>query len=116
MPKLPDFRLESHFSRWEFNAKHHITASDAESISMHELLTMVSPEERDAFDSLWLGFTETFGAPDLREAIAGAYLLQSPSCIPCFAEASEGIFAANNVILDTDSHAMDAHIMRNGVG
>ena len=116
MPTLPDFQLETHFSRWEFKATHHMTASDAESISMHELLAMASPEERDAFDSLWLGFIETFGAPDLRGAIAGAYLLQSPSGVLCFAGASERIFAANNVILDTDSHAMDAHIMRNGVG
>ena len=74
MPTLPDFRLETHFSKWEFKAKHHMTASDAESISMRELLAMASPEEREAFDSLWLGYTETFGAPDLREAIAGTYL------------------------------------------
>ena len=106
MPTLPDFRLETHFSRWEFKAKHHMTASDAESVSMRELLAMASPEERDAFDGLWLGYTETFGAPDLREAIAGTYLRQSPSDILCFAGASEGIFAANNVILDADSHAI----------
>ena len=106
MPTLPDFRLETHFSRWEFKAKHHLTASDAESISMRELLAMASPEDREAFDSLWLGYTETFGAPDLREAIAGTYLRQSPSDILCFAGASEGIFAANNVILDVDSHAI----------
>ena len=73
---------------------------------MRELLAMASPEEREAFDSLWLGYTETFGAPDLREAIAGTYLRQSPSDILCFAGASEGIFAANNVILDSDSHAI----------
>ncbi len=106
MPTLPDFQLETHFSRWEFKAKHHMTASDAESVSMRELLAMASPEEREAFDSLWLGYTETFGAPDLREAIAGTYLRQSPSDILCFAGASEGIFAANNVILDSDSHAI----------
>lgn len=106
MPTLPDFRLETHFSKWEFKAKHHMTASDAESISMRELLAMAPPEEREAFDSLWLGYTETFGAPDLREAIAGTYLRQSPSDILCFAGASEGIFAANNVILDSDSHAI----------
>lgn len=106
MPILPDFRLETHFSRWEFKARHHMTASDAESISMRELLAMASPEEREAFDCLWLGYTETFGAHDLREAIAGTYLRQSPSDILCFAGASEGIFAANNVILDAGSHAI----------
>ena len=78
MPTLPDFRLETHFSKWEFKATHHMTASDAESISMRDLLAMASPEEREAFENLWLGYTETFGALDLREAIAGMHLRQSP--------------------------------------
>lgn len=106
MPQLPDFRLETHFSKWEFKARHHMTASDAESLSMRELLDMASPQDREAFDGLWLGYTETFGAPDLRDAIAATYASQKPRDILCFAGASEGIFAANNVILDHDSHAI----------
>ncbi|MEO1162098.1 MAG: aminotransferase, partial [Pseudomonadota bacterium] len=70
MTTLPDFKLETHFSKWEFHAKYHMTASDAESISMRELLAMATPAEREEFDNLWLGYTETFGAPDLRETIA----------------------------------------------
>jgi len=106
MPALPDFRLETHFSKWEFKARYHMTASDAESLSMRELLSMASPEDREAFESLWLGYTETFGAPDLREAIAGTYAAQTASNVLCFAGASEGIFAANTVLLDKDSHAI----------
>jgi len=106
MTTLPDFKLETHFSRWEFQARHHMTASDAESISMRELLAMATPEERDEFDNLWLGYTETFGAPDLREAIASTFLNRNAQEILCFAGASEGIFAANSVILDKDSHAI----------
>jgi hypothetical protein len=41
---LPDFRLETHFSKWEFEARYHMTASDAESMSMRELLAMATPE------------------------------------------------------------------------
>ena len=106
MPSLPDFRLETHFSRWEFKARFHMTASDAESISLGELLSMATAEEREELDSLWLGYTETYGAPDLREAIAATYKTRSADEILCFAGASEGIFAANNVILDKDSHAI----------
>ncbi len=106
MPTLPDFRLETHFSKWEFKARYHMTASDAEAMSMRDLLAMATPEEREAFEGMWLGYTETFGAPDLREAIAGTYAKQSASDILCFAGASEGIFAANQVILDKDSHAI----------
>lgn len=106
MTTLPDFRLETHFSKWEFKARYHMTASDAQSMSMQDLLSMATAEERDAFETMWLGYTETFGAPDLRDAIAAIFNNQKASDILCFAGASEGIFAANNVILDKDSHAI----------
>ena len=106
MPTLPDFRLETHFSKWEFKARYHMTASDAQAMSMRDLLAMATPAEREGFENMWLGYTETFGAPDLRDAIAATYTNQSASDILCFAGASEGIFAANQVILDADSHAI----------
>ncbi len=106
MTALPDFRLETHFSRWEFKARYHMTASDAESMSMQTLLAMATEQERDAYESMWLGYTETFGARELREAIAATFKYQKASDILCFAGASEGIFAANNVILDRNSHAI----------
>ena len=103
---LPDFRLETHFSKWEFKARYHMTASDAESMSMRDLLALATPEEREEFEGLWLGYTETFGAPDLREVIASTYQQRSAQDVLCFAGASEGIFAANAVLLDKDSHAI----------
>ncbi|MEM8486781.1 MAG: aminotransferase class I/II-fold pyridoxal phosphate-dependent enzyme [Bacteroidota bacterium] len=103
---LPDFRLETHFSKWEFKAKYHMTASDAESLSIRDLLAMATPEEREAFEGLWLSYTETFGARNLRETIASLYSTRSADEILCFAGASEGIFAANSVLLDKDSHAI----------
>lgn len=106
MTTFPDFRLETHFSKWEFKARYHMTASDAESISLRELLAMATPEEREEFDGMWLGYTETFGAPDLRATISSMYTNREASDILCFAGASEGIFAANSVILDKDSHAI----------
>ncbi len=106
MTTLPDFRLETHFSKWEFKAKYHMTASDAESISLRDLLAMATPDQREAFEGMWLGYTETWGAPDLRETIATTYTGQSAANILCFAGASEGIFAANTVLLDKDSHAI----------
>ena len=106
MRALSEFKLETYFSKWEFKAKYHMTASDAESMSMRELLAMASAEEREEFEGLWLGYTETFGAPDLREAIAGLYQNHSLKNVLCFAGASEGIFAANRVLLNSDSHAI----------
>lgn len=106
MTTLPDFRLETHFSKWEFKARYHLTASDAQSLSLRDLLALATQEEREQFEGLWLGYTETFGAPDLRAAIASMYATRAAEDILCFAGASEGIFAANTVLLDKDSHAI----------
>lgn len=106
MTTLPDFKLETHFAKWEFKARYHMTASDAESISLRELLAMASDEDREAFEGMWLGYTETWGAPDLRQVISETYANQTENNVLCFAGASEGIFAANSVVLDKDSHAI----------
>ncbi|MDH6233121.1 aspartate/methionine/tyrosine aminotransferase [Mesorhizobium soli] len=106
MPSLPDFKLETHFSRWEFKARHHLTASDAQSLSLKELLAMATEAERGAFENLWLGYTETHGAPELREAIAETYQRQSAKNILCFAGAEEGIYIANHVLLEKTDHAI----------
>ena len=106
MPTLPDFRLETHFAKWEFSARYHMTASDAESMSLPELLALASDKDRAAFETMWLGYTETFGAPELRETVAATYAAQRAENILCFAGASEGIFAANTVLLEKDSHAI----------
>jgi aspartate/methionine/tyrosine aminotransferase len=106
MTALPDFKLERHFSRWEFTARYNLAASDAQSMSLRELLDLVAPAEREAFDRSWLGYTETFGAPDLREAIAATYEKQQAGNILCFAGAEEGLFAAMQALLDRDSHAI----------
>ncbi len=106
MKSLPDFKLETYFSKWEFKAQYHMTASDAESMSLSNILAMATPEERAEFENLWLGYTETFGAPDLRATIAEMYQQQVAENILCFAGASEGIFAANRVLLGPESHAI----------
>lgn len=106
MSLLPDFRLETHFSKWEFKAKYHLTASDAESLALPDLLAMADDNDRQAYETMWLGYTETFGDPYLRQVIADSYEMQKQENILCFAGASEGIYAANQVLLDAHSHAI----------
>ena len=55
------FELKSFFSEWEFKAKHHMTASDVESLSLSTLLQMTDDTSQVQFDDLWLGYTETLG-------------------------------------------------------
>jgi aspartate/methionine/tyrosine aminotransferase len=106
MSVLADFALETYFSKWEFTARYHLTASDAQSLSLRELLSMAGPEDTEAFNALWLGYTETFGAPSLRHEIASTYSNQSADNILCFAGAEEGIFIAMHALLGNGDHAI----------
>ncbi|WP_433272210.1 aminotransferase class I/II-fold pyridoxal phosphate-dependent enzyme [Pseudonocardia xinjiangensis] len=106
MTLLPDFRLETYFSRWEFTARHHLTASDAQTMTMAELLAMADDADRAAWDTLSLGYTETFGDPALRQAIAGMYTHAEADDVICFAGAEEGLYLAMHALLGPDDHAV----------
>jgi hypothetical protein len=83
MPTLPDFRLETYFARWEFSARYHLTASDAQTLPMFELLAMADDDGRERWESLALGYTETRGLPALREAIAATYSAAQADDVLC---------------------------------
>ena len=102
---MRNFELETYFSKWEFSARYHMTASDTESITIGELygLAGMSP---DSLLDLHLGYTETWGAPDLRQAISETYENMAPENILCFAGAEEGVYAAMRVLLTKDDHAI----------
>jgi aspartate/methionine/tyrosine aminotransferase len=103
---MRNFALEVFFSKWEFAARHHLTASDAQSMRVSDLLAMATPDDRARFDSLHLGYTETFGAAPLRSAIAATYDAIRPDQLLCFAGAEEGIYVAMRVLLGADDHAI----------
>ncbi|OBZ97128.1 aminotransferase [Pararhizobium polonicum] len=103
---MRDFVLETYMSKWEFTAKYNMTASDAESMRLPELLAMASDEDRTDFETLSLGYTETFGAPALRQEIAGTYDTVLPENLICFAGAEEAIYVAMKVLLTPDDHAI----------
>ena len=102
---LPDFRLERFFARWEFRAKYNLAGSDAESLSIEELLALGPLEASDQFRQLRLGYSETWGSPALRQAIAAQYGLRAEQVI-CFAGAEEGIFCAAHALLQPGDHAV----------
>ena len=103
---LPDFRLETYFSRWEFSARFNLAGSDVETMSMKSLLALAEPAEHDAWSTLRLGYTETFGSPPLRRAIAETYRDLDISRVLCFVGAQEGIFCAMHALLTPSDHAV----------
>ena len=52
MSRLPDFRLETYFSKWEFNTKYNLCASDSESLSFKELLEISREEDKSMLDKM----------------------------------------------------------------
>lgn len=103
---LPDFRLEVHFARWEFSARHHMTASDAQTMKMGDLLDLADDEDRRDWDRLALGYTETWGDPRLRTAIAATYQGLEAADVLCFAGAEEGLYCALAGLVGPGDHAV----------
>ena len=62
MSILPDFKLETYFSKWEFNTKFNLCASDTESIDLKYLLSICSDKEKELWDQMSFGYTETYGS------------------------------------------------------
>ena len=103
---MRDFALEVYFSKWEFVAKYNLTGSDAENMTLGELLSLASDADRAAFNSTSLAYTETWGAPALREEIARTYENVGARDVLCFAGAEEGIYTAMRVLLGPSDHAI----------
>jgi hypothetical protein len=106
MTQLPDFKLETYMSKWEFNSRYHMTASDVETLRLADLLDLAEADDRAAWDDLRLGYIETFGTPALRTAIATTYDTLAPDDILAFAGAEEGVFATMHAVLDKADHAI----------
>jgi aspartate/methionine/tyrosine aminotransferase len=103
---MRDFELEVYFSKWEFAAKYNLAGSDGENMTLAELLALASPLDRADFDTVSLGYTETFGAPALRAEIARTYDTVGPEHLLCFAGAEGAIYAAMRVLLHPGDHAI----------
>lgn len=103
---LPDFRLEVFFARWEFTARHHLTASDAQTLTVAELLALATDEQREAFERLPLGYTPTWGSPIVLEAVAGTYETLGPEHVLTFAGAEEAMFWALQELVGPGDHAV----------
>lgn len=98
---LPEFRLEKFFSEWEFQARYHLTASDAESCPLGELL-----EDPAELLNLRLGYIPSEGGAQLRQAIAATYSDIEPDQVLAFCGAEEGLYCALHALLGRDDHAI----------
>jgi len=102
---LPPFKLERYFARYEFNVEYLLCASDCQSFTVQELLSL-EPDAAARFGEHWLGYTESPGSPSLRQEIAGIYTGISPEQILVHSGAEEAIFLLMHAILGPGDHAI----------
>ncbi len=106
--RLPELRLVSYLGRWEFAARYHLSASDAESLTIAELLALTAEPAREGFERLSLGYAPTWGVRSLLEAIASTYQRVAPEHVLAFAGAQEAIFWLAQELVGPGDHAVVA--------
>lgn len=104
--RIPDFKLERYFARYEFSAPYLLCSSDIEGWRMNDLLALADPDARARWEGLTLGYTESTGLPALRKEIAGLYPGLAADDVLTFAGAQEAVFVLMNVLLGPGTHAV----------
>jgi aspartate/methionine/tyrosine aminotransferase len=102
---LPPFALERYFARYEFDVDYVLCASDCESLTIAELLSLESGAA-DRFASHWLGYTESAGAPSLRREIARIYETVPDGDVLVHPGAEEAIYLFMLATLGPGDHAI----------
>jgi aspartate/methionine/tyrosine aminotransferase len=97
------FALERFFAKYEFQTEYLLASSDCESRPIADLLAL-EPGAVEALGRVWLGYTESEGAPFLREAIGSLYR-GAPGVLVC-AGAEEAIFAYAQALLGPGDHVV----------
>jgi aspartate/methionine/tyrosine aminotransferase len=103
--QITPFRIEEYMGRYEFSAPYLLSSSDAESQTIAELLAL-EPGAHDAFLAHWCGYTESAGAPWLREVLASMYKNIGASQLIVVSAAEEAIFLFYHALLKPGDHAI----------
>lgn len=92
-------------ARFEFSAKYTLSSSDAQSRTIGELLAL-EPGATEAFHQHWCGYTESAGAPWLREVLAAMYTKIRPEEVIVASAAEEAIYVFYYALLTANDHAI----------
>jgi aspartate/methionine/tyrosine aminotransferase len=103
--QIAPFRIEEYFGKHEFTAKYLLSSSDAESRTIADLLDL-EPGAHDAFLRHWCGYTETPGAPWLRQTITSLYKNIRPEDVLVVAAAEEAIFLFYHALVGPGDHVI----------
>jgi aspartate/methionine/tyrosine aminotransferase len=99
------FRIERYYARYEFTTRYMLSSSDCESRTIADLLEL-EPDARERLLQTWCGYTESPGAPELRQAIAALYERIDLDEVIVTSCAEEGIFLLYHALLGAGDHAV----------
>lgn len=97
--KIKPFQTERFFALHEFRAPYLLCASDCESLTIEELLQLAEASWKTLAE-VHLGYTESQGAPALREQIAALYANLDADDIIELGAPEEGIFLTMHALLE----------------
>jgi len=103
--QITPFRIEEFMGKHEFSARYLLSSSDAESVTIEEILSL-EPGAHDAFLKHWCGYTESPGAPWLREVLATIYTTIQTDQLVVVSAAEEAIFLFYHALLTPQDHAI----------
>jgi aspartate/methionine/tyrosine aminotransferase len=106
MKPLRTFRLEEYLGAWEFSVRYHLTASDAQSMTVEDLLAMGSEADREGFMRLPLTYIDSWGGENLREAIADTYDHVDDAHVLAFTGAEEALYWTLQELVGPGDHAI----------
>jgi len=101
---FPENRLAAYKKHYQSQARCFLSTATPEAMSLQELLALASNKEKEVWDSLQLGYTNSQGEEYLREAIAAQYHGLNSDQIVCFAGAQEAIFACFQALVGSADH------------
>jgi aspartate/methionine/tyrosine aminotransferase len=103
--EITPFATEQYYALYEFRAPHLLSVSDCETVSISELAQMAGADLA-ALGELTLGYTESQGRPELREAIAKGYEHISAEDVLVLNSPVEGIYLVMRALLEPDDEAI----------
>jgi len=103
--QITPFKLERYFAKYEFSARYLLCSSDCESLPVGDLLAMEADAEA-ALKRLWLGYTESPGAPSLRHEITHIYTSIAPEQVLVHSGAEEAILLFMQAALQPGDHVV----------
>ena len=103
--KLKDFKVERYFAQYEFSAKYLLSSSDCDGYPLSYVLNLASDREKEQWNNLTLGYTETVGSETLRTSIKQHYQTIDLNEI-VVSSPGEANFVLMNVLLSAGDHVI----------